>query len=106
MRLTRLAAFAAAASFCLHATAPANAANEVGSYPTAGPLNGAERMLADQNAVTVDILPSQLVSYFQTSGAVFSLLPSPLVNGYCLANNGSSLMWQACSATGTVTSIG
>src|SRR6185312_11489025 len=82
------------------------AANEVGTYPTAGPLNGSERMLADQSGITVDILPSQITSYFQTSGAIFSLLPSPLVNGYCLANNGSALIWQACSATGTVTSVG
>lgn len=84
----------------------AGAANEVGTYPTAGPLTGSERMLSDQSGVTVDILPSQLVSYFQTSGAIFSLLPSPLINGYCIANNGTALVWQACSATGTVTSVG
>jgi hypothetical protein len=82
------------------------ATQEVGGYPTASPLTGSERMLSDQSGITVDILPAQIVTYFVDSDAVLSLLPSPLVNGYCLANNGTALVWQACSSAGTVTSVG
>ena len=38
-------------------------AGEVGNYPNAGALGGSERMLADQNSVTVDITPLQIQTY-------------------------------------------
>src|SRR6185312_7995453 len=79
MRSIRNAAFAAAL-LCVSFAAGAQQQRqiEVGNYPTAGALTGSERMLSDQAGITVDILPIQIAQYLATSGAIFSMLPSPL----------------------------
>lgn len=76
-------------------------AQEVGGYPNAQALNGSERILADQNAATVNITPAQIATFLQQSGI---LLPT-FVNGYILSNNGTGLVWVAPNSA-TVSSVG
>lgn len=122
MRYTR--AVVAAALFC---AAPAFGQtitnNEVGRFQNAAPLNGAERILADQNAVTVNLTPAQIGQYLGIPGGLFfplpvsfggtgsatstqgliNLLPSPLVAQSCLAVNtpGTAVLWANCGTGGT-----
>jgi len=82
-------------------------AAEVGGYPNAAALSGTERFLADQSSTTVNITPLQITTYLQNSGAIYQLLPT-LVNGQCLSNNGTAILWAACGGgggSGTVTSV-
>lgn len=109
MRLIQHAAVLAAALLCGCAISPAVAQTWPGTgpgvFPTIATVVGGERIPAqDTNGVTVDIEPVQLAQYLAASGAIFSFLPSPLVNGSCLSTNGTVLIWQPCGF-GTVTSV-
>jgi hypothetical protein len=89
---------------------PGVQAAEVGGYGNATtPLSGTERLLADQNMVTVNITPAQIASYIASGGYIYQMLPA-LVNGYVLSNNGTTLQWVPNSGGGggggTVTSVG
>lgn len=63
-------------------------ASEVGNYPNAGTIRGAERFLADQNGTTVNITPSQLYSWIFPSGYLPSAL-MPSLTGDCATSSGS-----------------
>ncbi len=97
MRFTHLAAALAAALLCgLPICASAQSGgSEVGSFPNAAPLNGSERILADQSATTVNLTPAQIASFLGIPNG----LPAFVAND-CLSNNGSSLLWIGCGSGG------
>lgn len=87
-------------------TSPCSA-SEVGSYPNAAALTGTERILADQNAVTVNLTPAQINAYillgvspysfpFNNNGALTGLMPSS-AGTYCL-------QWGSLSAPPVIAS--
>jgi hypothetical protein len=63
-------------------------ASEVGGYPNATALTGTERLLADQNAVTVNVTPDQIYTWLFPSGYLPASLMPTLV-GDCSTTNGS-----------------
>lgn len=95
--------------------------NEVGSFQTAAPLNGSERILADQSSHTVNITPAQIGQFFgipaglqfplpvtfggtgssTATQGLLNLLP-PLIAQDCLAVNtaGTSVLWANCGTGG------
>jgi hypothetical protein len=124
MRIHRHAAILAAALalICLRASGQTIPGPEVGHFPTAAPLSGTERILADQNQNTVNITPVQLANFIGLpaglslpvsivnggTGAnnapqgIINLLPSLVAND-CLASNSSAtvVIWQACGGAGS-----
>lgn len=125
MRLMRyIQAIVAAALFCAAGASFGQniAGNEVGIFPTAAPLNGAERILADQNAHTVNLTPAQIGQYLGIPGGLsfplpvllggigasngtaglLNLLPTPLIAQDCLQVNtsGNGVLWATCATGG------
>jgi len=123
MQIRAIAAAFAAVLLCACATHPVakrgikygdSGGTEVGSFPIASTLTGTERILGDQNGVTVDITPSQIASFIGapngfslplsivnggTGGTtaaqgIANLLPT-YVSGDCLTNNGTILQWSS-----------
>lgn len=117
-------AAAAAALLCAiasHGIAQTITKNEVGSFQTAAPLSGSERILADQNSQTVNITPAQIGQFFgipaglqfplpvtfggtgsnTAAQGLLNLLP-PLIAQDCLAVNtaGTSVRWANCGTGG------
>ena len=129
------AALVAAAVLCvlpIGAWAQSSGGSEVGSFPNASPLNGSERILADQNAATVNLTPVQIGQYLgiptgwsfplpitfggtganTATAALLNLVPA-LISGDCLANNGTAILWAICglgggnvSTSGTISTYG
>lgn len=91
-------------------------AGEVGNYPDASnPLVGTERLLADQNDISVNITPVQLAAFIFPGGDVSpSLMPGMLgdctstagtVNLTCLKTNGVAFAASATTDTTVATNI-
>lgn len=76
----------------------ASGGSEVGSFPNAAPLNGSERILADQNATTVNLTPAQIGQYLG--------IPNGLVFPLSVANGGNGTATPALTAGTNVTLSG
>jgi|HubBroStandDraft_4_1064222.scaffolds.fasta_scaffold00159_12 hypothetical protein len=100
--LKRLAAALAACACALIANA-----SEVGGYPTAGPILGPERMLADQAGLTVDITPALLGQYFfPIIDSEAALSNKPAVTSVCDATCGNLTLSGAQTIDSVACSVG
>jgi hypothetical protein len=81
-------------------------AGEVGGYPNANALGGTERMLSDQSGVTVDVTPTQVLSYTNATNHFTSIADSTGNLSYCFGLNACANAVFSNALKGYVTAFG